>query len=91
MLYAKAFAIGVVTGVLAPIVIAVVRLVILPLAGFIDVWLMSVASGSSSFDSYSVVTTTLESVFLQMAAGFAIGFLGTLWWAMVKNEGRRPG
>jgi len=90
MLYAKAFAVGVVTGVLAPVVVAAVVLVGLPLAGFVYVSVMSGAgSGPSSFDSYHVVAISPEPILMQMAVGFAIGFLLTLWRAMVKTHETR--
>src|SRR4030095_3903033 len=91
MLYAKAFTIGVVTAALAPLAVGVASLIC---------FLVPLFVGGSGVTGPVGVSVNLQSFFLvespgqllmQMAVGFAIGFLFTLWLAMVKNEGRRSG
>jgi hypothetical protein len=94
MLYAKAFAAGVVTGVLAPVVVGVASLVwfmgTLYLGGFAvraggPSWVVVSSVNLQSFYS----TTTPERLVMQMAVGFAVGLLFTLWRALVKDETTR--
>ena len=90
MVYAKAFAVGLVTGVLAPVVVAVVEQVVLPLVGFAYLFVScSVVGGPSCYDSFSSVVITPEIILRQMVVGFAIGFLFTLWRALVTKHGPR--
>jgi hypothetical protein len=83
MVYAKAFAVGVVTGVLAPVVVATVVLVtflitgILYFGGLPDVYV----------DYSSPISP--KPILMQMAVGFAIGFLFSLWRDLVTKHGTR--
>src|SRR5262245_42082603 len=91
MLYAKAFAVGVVTGVLAPVVVAVASFLVFVLSTFSGGFSVSGAGGIAGGSISFLIDTSPKPILIQMAVGFAIGFLFTLWRAMVKSEGRRSG
>ena len=85
MLYAKALAVGVVAGVLAPIVAGA--------AAFL--WLFFAGFGSYDIHVHDVavqnffLTVSPEQLLAQMSVGFVIGFLFTLWAALVKTNQTR--
>ena len=88
MVLAKAFAVGIVTGVLAPVVTGVASvvwfLVTLLLGGY-----AVTGGGSYSINVQSFfLTASPERLFMQFVVGFTVGFLFMLWRALVKHETR---
>jgi len=86
MLYAKAFAVGVVTGVLSPVVAGG--------AAFLWFWVSLFLGGFASYDihlhdvhvqNFFLIVSPGQLV-MQMAVGFAIGFLFTLWRGLIKSH-----
>jgi hypothetical protein len=104
MLYAKAFAVGIVTGVLAPVVAGVASFGCAWAGGWHPEVLMSIQFGPraqyfmfphSGGPPVSLETCrfpiSAELATKEFVATFAVGLLFTLWRAMVDNGGRRSG
>ena len=88
MLSLKAFAVGLVTDLLAPVVVAVVQWAALA-AGFVGrVAVTGGGVGGASFDVYQPTSWSPGLFITQIAIGFAVGFLFTLWRAFVTRAAR---
>ena len=87
MLYLKALAVGIVTGLLAPVVVAVAQWTALA-AGFVGgvAFTGGGVGGGSSFDVYLPTSWSSGLLLTQIVTGFAIGFLFTLWRAFVRVQ-----
>jgi hypothetical protein len=85
MVVAKAFAVGLVTGLLAPVAVVGVRLAAV-LAGFAR-GVAATGGGGGSFDVYMPLAFSPDLLFKQIAVGFAFGFLFALWRALVQRPG----
>jgi hypothetical protein len=89
MVYARAFAVGVVTGVLALIVAGAASIVWFLMTAFFG---GLAATGGGGIGGISVgiafpMNISPKPILMQMAVGFAIGFLFTLWRYLVTKHG----
>jgi hypothetical protein len=83
MVFVKAFAVGIVTGVLAPVVVAVVQLTGI-LVGFARG--AAFTGGGGGVGIAWPMSFSSELSLMQVAVGFAIGFLFMLWRALVRRQ-----
>jgi hypothetical protein len=88
MVLAKAFIVGIVTGLLAPVVTGVASVVWFLVTLLFGGYAMT-GGGSYSINVQSFfLTISPESLFTQIVVGFAVGFLLMLWRALVRHETR---
>ena len=80
MLYLKAIAVGIVTGVLA---LAVAGVIALAFGGY---YVIGTGVDIHIHDTYFAWPGSPEPLVKQFAVGFGIGFLFMLWRAMVKHQ-----
>ena len=85
----KAIGVGVVTGLLAPVVAAIAQWAALA-AGFVGrIAATGGGGGPSSFDVYMPTSWSIDLLRTQMAVGFIVGFVFYLWNALARSPGRR--
>ena len=86
MVFAKAFAVGLLTGLLAPVVVGVAFLVVV-LVHFFFSGYAATGGGTGSFHVDFYTEPGWQDQLLKViGVGFAIGFLFTLWQAFVKRQ-----
>ena len=83
MLFLKAFAVGLVTGLVAPVVVGVAGLVLFLVAVLFSGYAATGVTGSFHVD---LSPGWQEQLLKVIGVGFAIGFLFTLWRALVIRQ-----
>jgi hypothetical protein len=86
MVFAKAFAVGILSGLLAPVVVGVALLVAALVTLFFGGF--AVTGGGAVGIGVDFYTTPgwQEQLLKVIGVGFAIGFLFTLWRAFIKHQ-----